>query len=46
MDLVNVHLAFAITSVVSVGLVVSYLRAALGERFPGASRRQAGYFCT
>lgn len=33
-DLINVHLAFAITSVVSVGLVVSYLRAALGERFP------------
>jgi hypothetical protein len=29
-----VHLAFVITSIVSVGLVVSYLRAALGQRFP------------
>lgn len=33
-DVINVHLAFVITSIVSVGLVVSYLRAALGERFP------------
>jgi hypothetical protein len=33
-DLINVHLAFVITSIVSVGLVVSYLRAALGQRFP------------
>ena len=33
-DLINVHLAFVITSIVSVGLVVSYLRAALGEQFP------------
>ena len=33
-DLINVHLAFLVTSIVSVGLVVSYLRAALGVRFP------------
>ncbi len=33
-DQVNVHLAFAIASVTSVGLVIAYLRAALGVGFP------------
>lgn len=33
-DLVNVHLAFAIASVVSVVLVTGYLAAALGRAFP------------
>ncbi len=33
-DVINVHLAFMISSVVSVVLVVSYLSAALGRTFP------------
>ncbi|MCP3663394.1 MAG: cell envelope integrity protein CreD [Gammaproteobacteria bacterium] len=33
-DLVNIHLAFGVASLVSVGLVIAYLRHALGERFP------------
>ncbi len=33
-DHINIHLAFVICSVVSVGLVTSYLRRALGESFP------------
>ncbi len=33
-DLINVHLAFAIASIVSVTIVVSYLSSALGEAFP------------
>lgn len=33
-DLVNVHVAFATATVVSVGLVTLYLRTALGPRFP------------
>lgn len=33
-DLVNVHLAFAASTVVSVGLVTLYLRTALGANFP------------
>lgn len=33
-DLINLHLAFALTSLVSVALVSGYLRAALGPRFP------------
>lgn len=33
-DLVNVHLAFAASTVVSVGLVTLYLRTALGAKFP------------
>jgi hypothetical protein len=33
-DLVNVHLAFASSTVVSVGLVTLYLRTALGANFP------------
>jgi len=33
-DLINVHLAFAISAIVSVALVVSYLARALGETFP------------
>ena len=33
-DLVNIHLAFMISSVTSVGLVIAYLAAALGPRFP------------
>lgn len=31
---VRIHLAFAISALISVGLVTFYLRAALGERFP------------
>lgn len=33
-DLINVHLAFAISAIVSVALVVSYLAKALGRSFP------------
>lgn len=33
-DLINVHLAFAVASVVSVALVTGYLAAALGRAFP------------
>ena len=33
-DLINVHLAFAMSAIVSVALVVSYLARALGETFP------------
>ncbi len=33
-DLINVHLAFTIASVTSVGLVIAYLAAALGREFP------------
>ena len=33
-DLINVHLAFAISAIVSVALVVSYLARALGPAFP------------
>ena len=33
-DWIDVHLAFAIAAAVSVGLVVSYLRSALGPAFP------------
>ncbi len=33
-DLVNVHLAFGFASLTSVGLVIAYLRHALGQRFP------------
>jgi hypothetical protein len=33
-DLVNVHAAFVAATITSVGLVTSYLRAALGQRFP------------
>jgi len=33
-DVINVHLAFVIASVVSVAMVVSYLSNALGEQFP------------
>ena len=33
-DLLNIHLAFGIAALVSVGLVTSYLRSALGGRFP------------
>ncbi len=33
-DLINVHLAFALSAIVSVALVVSYLARALGETFP------------
>lgn len=33
-DVINVHLAFLITSTVSVGLVIAYLSAALGKSFP------------
>ena len=33
-DVINVHLAFMISSVISVGLVILYLRSALGEDFP------------
>jgi inner membrane protein involved in colicin E2 resistance len=33
-DLINVHAAFLAATVTSVGLVTSYLRAALGPRFP------------
>jgi hypothetical protein len=33
-DVVNMHLSFMASSLISVGLVTFYLRAALGERFP------------
>ncbi len=33
-DLINVHAAFLAATVTSIGLVTSYLRAALGPRFP------------
>ena len=33
-DLINVHLAFVIASVTSVGLVIAYLAVALGREFP------------
>jgi len=33
-DHINIHLAFIICSMISVGLVTSYLRGALGEMFP------------
>lgn len=33
-DVINVHLAFWISSVVSIALVIFYLRSALGENFP------------
>ncbi|MCP4430659.1 MAG: hypothetical protein GY806_06750, partial [Gammaproteobacteria bacterium] len=33
-DLINVHLAFVIASIVSVSMVVSYLSRALGSKFP------------
>ncbi len=33
-DLIDVHLAFAVSALVSVGLVVAYLRTALGPAFP------------
>ncbi|MCP4429523.1 MAG: hypothetical protein GY806_00950, partial [Gammaproteobacteria bacterium] len=33
-DLINVHLAFVIASIVSVSMVVSYLSGALGSKFP------------
>ncbi|MES9904522.1 MAG: inner membrane CreD family protein [Sedimenticola sp.] len=33
-DLVNMHLAFGVASLTSVGLVIAYLRQALGQDFP------------
>ena len=33
-DLLNIHLAFGIAALVSIGLVTSYLRSALSGRFP------------
>ncbi|MFK8066973.1 MAG: inner membrane CreD family protein [Gammaproteobacteria bacterium] len=33
-DVINVHLAFLISSIISVGLVILYLRSALGKTFP------------
>ncbi len=44
-DLIDIHLAFLIATLVSVGLVVSYLKAALGPTFPWpiAALGQCGY---
>jgi len=43
-DLIDVHLAFAISALVSVGLVVVYLRAALGPGFPWPAAALGQFF--
>lgn len=44
-DIINVHIAFGLSSITSIALVVLYLKAALAERFPwkAAFAGQVGY---